>query len=183
MSSLTKMRSQQFLMMGEDPPGLRLELVNGEIVVSPSPTSEHSDVVMNLIEILRPYVREKKLGRMLADVDTVLMEDTTRRPDLLFVSRRRAKIVQEVVMGAPDLCIEVVSPASATMDRVEKFKLYETAGVKNYWIVDPHARMVEAFVLKGGAFELAVMGRDKETVRLPPFAGLAIPLVKVWRQG
>ena len=185
MSSLStaKMTSQQFLMMGEDPPGVRLELVNGEIVVSPSPTSEHSDVIFNLVEILRPYVRERNLGRLLGDVDTVLSPSTTRRPDLIFVSRRRVRIVQDVVKGVPDLCIEVVSPTSATMDRVEKFALYQVSGVKHYWIVDPHARMVEAFVLKGGVYSLAVVGRDKESVKLPPFAGLSIPLAKIWRQG
>ncbi len=185
MSSLStsKLTSQQFLMMGEDPPGVRLELVNGEIVVSPSPTSEHSAVIVNLIKILGAFIDEHDLGELLADVDTVFDEETTRRPDLLFVAKRRAKIVREAVMGAPDLCVEVVSPASATMDRVAKFKLYAESGVKHYWIVDPHARMVEAFVLKGGAYSLAAAGRDKESVKLPPFAGLSIPLTKVWRQG
>src|SRR5947209_5151719 len=119
MSSLStaKVSSQQFLMMEEDPPGLRLELVNGEIVASPSPTSEHSAVIVNLIKILGAFIDEHDLGELLADVDTVFTEDTTRRPDLLFVAKRRAKIVRDAVMGAPDLCVEVVSPASATMDR------------------------------------------------------------------
>ena len=185
MSSLStaKMTSQQFLMMGEDPPGVRFELVNGEIVVSLSPNSEHSSVIVNLIKILGMYIEEHELGTLLADVDTVFSQVTTRRPDLLFVSKRRSKIIRDAVEGVPDLCIEVVSPTSATMDRVEKFALYQVSGVKHYWIVDPHARMVEAFVLKGGAYSLAVVGRDKESVKLPPFAGLSIPLTKIWRQG
>jgi Uma2 family endonuclease len=180
--STAKMTSAQFLMMGEDPPGVRFELVNGEIVVSPSPTSQHSSVVVNLIKVLGGYIDEHELGRLLTDLDTVLSEDTTRRPDLLFVARARAKIVRDVVHGAPDLCIEVISPTSATVDRVDKFALYARSGVKHYWLVDPHAQMIEAFVLKGGVYGLAVMGRGKETVKLPPFLGLAIALKRIWQE-
>lgn len=178
--SSAKMTSKQFLMMGEDPSGVRFELLNGVILVRPSPTSEHSEVIFNLVELLRPYIRDHKLGKLLGDVDTVFTEDTTRRPDLLFVAKRRLKIVRDVVHGIPDLCIEVISPTSATMDRVEKFALYESAGVKHYWLVDPHSQMVEVFVLKSGAYELAASGRGDETVRLPPFSGLSIPLEKIW---
>ncbi len=178
--SSVKMTSAQYLMMGEDPPGVHLELVNGEIIVSPSPSSEHSTVVVNLIKVLGGYIDKEDLGRLLTDLDTVFTENTTRRSDLLFVSKRRGHIIRDVVYGAPDLCIEVISPTSATMDRVEKFELYARSGVKHYWLVDPHAEMVESFVLKGGAYVLGVTGRGGETVRLPPFAGLAIALKRIW---
>ena len=187
MSSLStaKMTSQQFLMMGEDPPGVRFELVNGEIVVSPGPTPDHSYIILRLSSILLPYINEHDLGTLLADVDTVFDEETTRRPDLLFVAKRRGKIVREAVMGAPDLCVEVVSPASATMDRMEKCQA--VCRVRREALLDRgfgDGGMIEAFALKRrGGLWLAVMGRDKQTVNLPPFAGLSIPLMKVWRQG
>jgi Uma2 family endonuclease len=178
--STAKMTSEQFLMMGEDPPGVRFELVNGEIVVSPSPNSQHSAAVVNLVKLLGGYIDEHNLGQLLIELDTVLSGNTTRRPDLLFVSRARAKIVREVVHGAPDLCIEVISPTSATVDRVDKFALYAQSGVKYYWLIDPHAQMIEAFSLKAGKYVLAVMARGTETVHLPPFPGLSISLKRVW---
>ena len=70
--STTKMTAQQFLELGDDPPGVRLELVDGEIAVSPSPTPEHSYVVLELAAIIRDHVKRHKLGRVYADVDTIV---------------------------------------------------------------------------------------------------------------
>jgi Uma2 family endonuclease len=178
--STAKMTSRQFILMGEDPPGVRLELVNGEIVLSPSPTPDHSDVILALAEVLRPYIRKNKRGVLLADVDTIFTDYTTRRPDLLFVANERAHIIQNVVTSPPDLCIEVISPSTATDDRVGKFRLYCESGVKHYWLIDPHARMAEAFTLRGGNYVLAASGRDKDKVKFPPFGKLTIPLSEIW---
>jgi Uma2 family endonuclease len=178
--STTKLTAEQFLMLGEDPPGVRLELVSGEIVLSPSPTADHSDTILALAELLRPYIRKNRLGRLLADVDTLFSNDTVRRPDLLFVSQARLHIIKKVVSAAPDLCIEVTSPSTATDDRVEKFRLYAESGVKHYWIFDPHARMAEAFALKNGEYVPAGTARDRDVVKFPPFPRLAIRLAEIW---
>jgi Uma2 family endonuclease len=178
--STTKMTSSQFLLMGEDPPGVRLELVNGDIVLSPSPTTDHSRVIFALIRILDPYILKNGLGELFGDVDTVFREDTVRRPDLLFVAAARKQIVEKAVTGPPDLCIEVLSPSTATDDRVEKFELYRASGVKHYWIIDPHARMAEAFTLRREEYVLAASGRDNDKVKFPPFPKLTIKLADIW---
>jgi Uma2 family endonuclease len=176
------MKSEQFLMMGEDPPGVKLELAHGEVVLGPSPSPVHSWTLLELIAMLLPYIKERKLGELLADTDTVFDVFNTRRPDLGFVSRRRGNLVREkAVMGAPDLCVEIVSPGSERTDRPDKFGLFEKHGLKHSWIVDPEERTAEAFELRRGEYELVAGGRDAQTVYFPPFAKLAIPLGKLWR--
>lgn len=78
------MTAGQFLQLGEDPPGVRLELVNGEIAVSPSPIPNHSHVVVQLLFILEQHNRAHRLGELHQDVDTILNRFTVRRPDVLF---------------------------------------------------------------------------------------------------
>jgi Uma2 family endonuclease len=86
-----------------------------------------------------------------------------RVPDILFVSTERQGILRsDYVEGAPDLAIEIVSPESLSRDWREKYLEYEAAGVREYWIIDPMARRVEAYVL----------GDDGHYARLPEEEGV-----------
>ena len=144
--STTKMTAEQFLSLGEDPPGVRLELVDGEVAVSPSPTPSHSNVVVQLIVLLGTHINSHNLGELYQDVDTILGRFNVRRPDILFFSHDRTHLVGEKAMeGAPDLAIEVISPSSVEVDREDKFAQYRKAGVKYYWIVDPRLRTIHAW--------------------------------------
>jgi len=177
------MTAQQFLMLGEDPPGLRLELVNGEVAVSPSPTPEHSHVVVNLITILNAHIQRHSLGELHHDVDTILDRFNVRRPDILYFSAARTHLIGKKAMeGPPDLAVEVLSPSSIEIDREDKFKQYRDAGVTNYWIVDPAARAFEAWRLEGSEYVRCGRGAQAETLSLPPFSDLLIPLSQLWRR-
>src|SRR3954467_3406523 len=115
--STIKMTARQFLELGEDPPGVRLELVNGEIAVSPSPNPSHGYTVVRLIPLLVGHLDKHDLGRIYPDVDTVFGEHDVRRPDLLYFAKSRLHLIGEKAMeGPPDLCIEVISPSSGTID-------------------------------------------------------------------
>lgn len=179
--STTKMTAQQFLELGQDPPGVRLELVNGEVAVSPSPTPEHSYVVLELAAVLRQHVKERKLGRIYADVDTVVGKYEVRRPDILYFSHDRLNLVGRKAMeGPPDLAVEVISPSSVEIDREDKFAQYAAAGIAYYWIVDPAEKAIEAYQLLKGRYEPTGNGRAGDTVELPPFPDLGIPLGELW---
>src|SRR5258707_139808 len=149
--STAKMTARQFLQMGEDPPGVRLELVDGEIAVSASPFPQHSVVVMRLGSVLEEHIYENDLGMLLGDCDTIFGEHDVRRPDLLFFTSEREHLVlpDEAIDGPPDLCIEVLSKTTADVDRVDKFKQYAAGKVRFYWIVDPVALTIEAYKLSG----------------------------------
>jgi Uma2 family endonuclease len=180
--STAKMTARQFLELGEDPPGVRLELVDGEIAVSPSPTPSHSYVVTQLVSILVQHVREQKLGRIYQDVDTILDKYLVRRPDVLYFSKSRLRLIGEKAMeGAPDLCVEVISPSSGIIDREDKLKEYKKAGVQFYWIVDPRRRTIEAFQLKSAKYRPCGQGKFNDVVRLLPFENLEIPLGDLWQ--
>lgn len=179
--STIRMNAEQYLLLGEDPPGVRLELVNGEIAVSPSPNPGHSRAVLQLIMLLGNYVEEHQVGEMLADVDTIFGEYDVRRPDLLFFrNSRRALMTEKRLTGKPDLAVEVISPSSGSIDREDKFKQYAKGGVKYYWIVDPAEKTFEAYMLKSGKYSLSSKGAGDEVVSAPPFPELKIPLKRLW---
>lgn len=180
-TSTMKMTARQFIELGEDPAGVRLELVDGKIAVSPSPIPDHSYTEKMLGFVLLQHITVNDLGRLYGDVDTIFGPHDVRRPDLIFFSKERVHLVGRKAMeGPPDLCVEILSPSSETIDKVDKFEQYEAAGVAHYWIVDPAHRAVEAFELKEGKYVAAGKGRDAEAVRFPPFPDLEIPLGRIW---
>lgn len=180
--STIKMSARQFLQLGEDPPGVRLELVNGKIAVSPSPIPRHSFAIVALGRILSTHIDENDLGELLMDVDTIFGEHDVRRPDLLFFRKSRRHFIGETAIdGPPDLAVEVLSPGSERTDRRDKFKQYARGGVKHYWIVDPKQRTIEAYALRKGKYVGRVRGSGSDVLQLPPFPRLDIPLAKLWR--
>jgi Uma2 family endonuclease len=180
--STTRMNADQFLALGEDPPGVRLELVNGEVAVSPSPTPDHSNVVVQLIIIIGNHNLKHKLGELYQDVDTVFNGFNVRRPDILFYFRNRVHFVGKQAMeGPPDLAIEVISPSSIEVDREDKFAQYREAGVSHYWIVDPRTRTVDAWQLVRRKYVETGHAQGNARIKLPPFPSLQIPLARLWR--
>jgi Uma2 family endonuclease len=178
-----KMNARQFLRLGEDPPGVKLELVNGEVAVSPSPTPGHSNVVMMLGTILNVYIRSNKLGELHMDVDTELDEYNVRRPDLLFFANENRHLIGAKHMeGPPDLAIEVISPSSIEVDREDKFEQYRAAKVKFYWIADPELKTLEGWELKRGKYVSIGRAQGVASIRMAPFSDLEIPLKELWRK-
>src|SRR5437868_8574513 len=111
--STIKMTARQFLELGEDPPGVRLELVNGEIAVSPSPVPGHSYTDRMLSFILLRHIKAHDLGQLYGDVDTIFGEHDVRRPDLIFFAKHRLHLIGEKAMeDPPDLCVEIISSSS-----------------------------------------------------------------------
>jgi Uma2 family endonuclease len=181
--STIKMKAEQFLQLGEDPRGVRLELVDGDVAVSPSPVPRHAFVVMKLAKILGNYVDENELGELFQDVDTLLDEYNVRRPDVLYFSNARLHLVGEKAMeGPPDLAVEVISPSSVEVDREDKFDQYRKAGVVHYWIIDPAQRTVEGWTLAGGEYVATGRATGTGIIRLPPFEDLDIRIEQLWRK-
>jgi|SRR4051812_25835213 len=180
--STIKMTARQFLELGEDPPGVRLELVDGEIAVSPSPIPRHSYTVTALSAILKTYTDDSDLGEVLLDVDTIFGEHDVRRPDIFYFTKaRRHFIGEKAIEGPPDLAVEVISPGNERTDRRDKFELYAAGKVKHYWIIDPTKRTIEAYSLRAGKYVGRVRGSSSDVIKLPPFPKLEIPLAKLWR--
>lgn len=134
----------------ERQPGIwpRYELIDGELLVTPAPRLQHERVVFALIEILMPYVRREKLGRVLGSPsDLQLREKTITQPDVYVVpgeqdaTARSWSDIKRLL-----LTIEVLSPSTARHDRGGKRKHYQEAGVDEYWILDMDSRVVERWL-------------------------------------
>lgn len=125
------------------PPGERWELVDGEVLVTPSPHWMHQRIVLRLAVLLDAYVRAHGLGELFASpLDVKLAPELVLQPDVLVVPagevRRRSDVVRHLL-----LAVEVLSPRSAHHDRVTKRPHYQRHGVAEYWIVDDASRTVE----------------------------------------
>jgi Uma2 family endonuclease len=179
--STMKMTARQFQELGEDPPGVRLELVNGEVAGRPSPTPRHSFVDMQLSGILWNHVRAHDLGIVLGDVDTIFGEHDVRRPDVLFFVKARCHLIEpKVLKGPPDLAVEIISPSSTTIDRVDKFSQYQAGGIMHYWMVDPRKLSLEAYSLRRGKYVESGRGRANDILHLPRFPDMELPLGEIW---
>jgi Uma2 family endonuclease len=150
----TRMTMDEFLALPETM--LRRELIYGEIVEAmAAPELDHQDIVLNLAVLLRRIEKTHGGKAYISPVDVRLAKDVMVQPDALWVApdgickpEGRKRLV-----GAPDLMVEVLSLSTAYDDRKRKFELYESVGVREYWLVDPRDRLIEVWQLKDGRFE------------------------------
>ncbi len=132
----------------------RWEIIDGVAYnMSPSPTPVHQEALLDLGAQLRSFLRGKTC-RVFPELDVLLPRcsegdneiHTVVRPDISVVCDPE-KIVDNRVRGAPDFVIEIISPSSASYDHIKKKHLYECAGVKEYWVVDPGSRSLTVYLL------------------------------------
>ena len=165
------------------PPDTRHELLDGDLLMVPAPNLKHQRVQRRLGQRLSQFIDERELGEFFfAPCDVVLSDTDVVQPDLLFVSRERQHLLSggENVRGAPDLVVEILSPATADRDRGYKRALYGNHGVAEYWLIDPTAETIAIHRQRAGTLALMhTLGRD-ETLRSPLFGGLELRLDDVF---
>lgn len=149
------------LMQWDD--GKRYELYDGAPVALASPSDVHQLISSELHRQIANHLVGKPCTIYPAPFDVRLFdtaedrpEDSTNvyQPDLMVVCDK-SKVDKHGVHGAPDLVIEITSPSTRSNDRLRKFNLYEAAGVREYWIVDPDARVVLVHTLEEGQYHAA----------------------------
>jgi Uma2 family endonuclease len=142
------------------PEAVRYEPIDGvAYLMAPAPTLAHQDVVGEVYFQLRQALADKPCRVYVAPVDVRLPKadeadadiDTVVLPDVLVVCDP-AKADRRGLRGAPDLVVEVLSPSTASHDHVRKRRVYEWAGVREYWLVHPIDRMVTVYRLEDGRF-------------------------------
>lgn len=162
--------------------GAPYQLIDGELVMSPSPTRSHQAVLLRLALMLQRFVVENSLGEVyVAPFDVKFSETEVYQPDLLFISADRLTIIAEQqVNGAPDLVVEVLSPATGYYDLTKKRRVYEVSGVKEYWIVDPTERTVEVLENVEGTYKTAAKAHQKGRVPSRVLEGFEIDLERLF---
>jgi len=136
---------------------IRSELYDGEVVMMATPTRKHQQVSMELVFQIRNYLEGKTCQIYAAPFSVRLFpqkdrnDTTVFEPDIVVVCDPE-KLDDKGCNGAPDLVIEIISPSTASHDRIYKFRKYQTAGVKEYWIVDPELKSVQACILENDRY-------------------------------
>ncbi len=133
------------------------EIIGGEKFMSPSPNIDHSSIVTRLIIRIGMYVTSKRLGYIFADnMDVHLPDGNTFKPDFMFVSLANSSIVLKnrkgTIRGVPDFVVEICSKSTMRRDLTVKKDIYESNGVKEYWIIDPWKESISVFNLIDGKF-------------------------------
>ena len=129
----------------EIPDDIRVELIDGVLYTMNSPTSVHQLIAGYIYGKVFQYVAEKK-GKclpMISPIDVQLDCDdkTMVQPDVVIVCDRD-KVIMRCVYGAPDFVVEVLSKSTKKKDSVVKLHKYMNAGVREYWMIDPHRKVV-----------------------------------------
>jgi Uma2 family endonuclease len=134
--------------------GNRYEVIDGEVLVTPSASPTHQHIQLTLAMALRQFVERERIGFVFHDVDLLFVEGCFLRPDILFVPDRvRDGITSRGIEKAPGLIVEILSPSSGSIDRVKKPRHYRDFGVPEYWVVDQDDRTVLAWRFARGATE------------------------------
>lgn len=146
--------------------GKRYQVIEGELFVSPAPRTTHQDIVFELAALLHAHVKARRLGKVyISPTDVVLSLTTVVQPDILFICRENMGIITELnIQGPPDLCIEVLSPGTESVDRERKMTMYARYGVQEYWIINPMRQMVSGYVRDSGLFTLKVEATGNDMV-------------------
>lgn len=160
----------------------RYELIDGELLMTPSPVPGHQRILRKIGFILEKFVTENNLGELFyAPCDVYFDNENVVQPDILFISKDRLNIIGEKnIQGAPDLIIEIISESSAYRDMVLKKKLYARHGVKEYWIVIPEGKEIEVYILKDNTYQHYMTYSDEDTLDSPVLKGLKIGLKEIF---
>lgn len=162
------------------PEGVRAELIEGELFMSPSPKERHQKLVGNVYVALRSFVDAKGLGQIrVAPLDVHLPSGDIVQPDVIFVAQANLSIVREWIRGVPDLLVEVLSPEGRERDRIVKRDLYARNGVREYWLVDGEAPSVEVLTLKSGVYAPHGYFEMEDAVTSSLLPGLSVPVRQV----
>ena len=136
-------------MQDEDRPWPRFELIDGELLVTPSPSRAHQLAVVEILMALRAYVERTRIGVVeLSPADIQLTPGTIVQPDIFvspLVNGRKSLDWRDTTSLL--LAVEVLSPSSLRTDRVIKRRFYSKHAVDEYWVVDLDARIIERIKL------------------------------------
>lgn len=175
------------LTWGEDE---RIEIINGEAYMMAPPSTTHQRIAAALTAQLYNYLRGKRCEVFPAPFGVRLFEqdgdrpedvDTMVEPDISVVCDS-SKLDQHGCKGAPDLIIEILSPSTRRHDLLVKMNLYQRAGVREYWVVDPNNQDVQAFVLENGRYSVREFGTIGDKMKVNVLENCVIDLSEIFSE-
>jgi len=156
------------------------KVIDNKIYMSPSPVDRHQRISVHLTAQFFLFARQHDLGEVFAAPFDVYLDEKKNlvQPDLLFILKENAHIVQGHVHGSPDLIIEILSPSNKKRDLVTKKSLYEKFSVKEYWIIDRFRRTMTVIRSRPRRPQVSIV-TEKESYTTPLLPGFELPLARL----
>ena len=177
---------EDYLALGED---TRAELIYGELyMMSPEPNRRHQYVTGKLFWQLENFLKDKPCEVYIAPFDVILFDNDDRTKDIdasvqpdITVICDKSKLTDQGCKGSPDLMIKILSQSTGKRDRLDKFKLYQNARIREYWIVDPIHCTVETYLLgDNGKFKKNNVYSQTDIIKVNILPGCEIDLSAVF---
>lgn len=167
--------------MSEGPP--YYQVIVGDLIMSPSPTPNHQDIVLEIAALIRNYLEKKPIGRVfVAPLDVFLDDYNIYQPDVIFISNERLDILTgKGVEGAPDLVVEILSPSTARLDKGAKRKKFAQTGVKELWLVAPETRTISIYLMDQDAEKPARTHGEKSVFESSLLPGLKFKAAVIFK--
>ena len=166
--------------------GERFELIEGEAYAMSAPNTRHQAILGELFNQIYNFLKGKPCKVFPAPFDVRLFykadesDDTVVQPDIMIICDKN-KLGPEGCRGAPDLIIEILSPSNTVIEMKRKLKLYQDAGVREYWVIDPENKDITVYRFQEGAILTYTLKRDS-TVPVGIFPDLNINLKQVFAE-
>lgn len=160
------------------------QLIEGELVMAPSPNSFHQDIAGNVYYLLRQHVARHRLGKVcIAPLDVYLSEANVFQPDVLFLANPvDPRFQRDGVHGAPDLVVEIVSPSNGLLETKRKRPLYAQHGVREEWLIEPTLEQIHRYDFTSDTAKPVRVIDNDESFETPLLPGLVIRAADVFQR-
>ena len=157
------------------------EVVQGEIRKMPPNKVLHADTVENLADLLRAQVDRRTVQVRVSTFGLVIRREplTTRVPDIAVFIRNNVVEHDGYIHSAPDLVVEVLSPANTRSERAGKLQDHESLGVPEVWVVSPEAQTVEVLLLREGRLVTTTLLRQGQ-LQPARFPEVLVEIASIW---
>lgn len=165
---------------------LRMEFINGEIVLLASPNTIHQEISGDLHVVFKEYLKDKKCKVYYAPFDVHFYkagfkEPDVMQPDLLIACDTKEKVNEKGrYMGTPTLVVEILSPSTRSKDMVDKLNTYMISGVKEFWIIDPKNESILIYGFKDYEIDEFYVFKKEEIARSFNFEGLEVKCSEIF---
>lgn len=155
----------------------KAEFINGEIIFHSPVRLRHNRVGKLLLVLIDAYVRKHQLGYVGYEKLLISLTRNDYEPDICFFRRDVSQTFspQQMRFPAPDFIVEILSDTTLKIDREIKFDDYAAHGVKEYWIIDPDAEIVEQYLLQDEEYML-LKKTDSGILKSEAIPGFTIPV-------
>ncbi|MGH9398405.1 MAG: Uma2 family endonuclease [Terriglobia bacterium] len=166
----------------DEPEGVRYELSNGELIVTPSASPFHNKIRDRLTARLQAFLDIEKLGDVYSETDMKLVGEVVRRPDVAFIRAGRLEGVdldQSPLPVSPDLAIEIVSKNDRADDLLLKVSQYLEAGTQAVWLIYPKTRLAYRYVPGKREPEVRIAEAEDKFEEPELLPGFSLPLPEI----